>query len=748
MILSENYLYTPSISLVYILTLFLSVLFLLAIPVDEIGKAQVGDLKTSLTSRYASNAEISNNSNRFLESSGNVLVNLTGKVELNQSSLNKVFQISQEFRTYSNATNHYDIEYPRNWSVQTNQSTVWFGPHLSSGYVPLISITTIPIRNITHTTSLEELVSQNINSIRSEIFKDDSKYLTLNHSKYLKIDNKSAYMIRYESNGLRNLEYYIQSGGNVYLLTSQQPSLLHDFISPVIESMVKSLDIKNPVYQAREIPGIAVYNSPKGMDINYEFNKLYVANQGSNVVSVIDLGTGIITKNITVQSKPFDVAVNPSDKSVYVTNSGKNSISIIDGVTHTVVGQVDTKRNPTSLAIDPNLNDRLIFVSDTDDNAVSVISSNTNKRISDIFVGKHPTSLAINPSLNRLYVANTGSNSISVIDYVFERSFKSVENEISVGDYPTDLALDLTRNKLYVANQISNDLTVLDATSLKKLQNISTSNPSQITIDEKRNLLFILSVPLNILTIVDGDNYEVLNTVTLEDSPTNIVSNTNDDFVYISNDRKGKIYIMTKDGNLTTMVNFKINPSGMGQLQCGEKELRNIKNNEYQPIIYNTTLECRVQNIPDHSFDSWSFSQDESNSFLQESLVHNFTIVDFSTISANFKDTSIQQILNSEVRNILGAVIAAPIIGFLIQYLIERRERKIQSKQLKAYMSLIDKIMDENTTLSVVLELLEQKRKDIKELLKEGVLRESTYEILLNHIDKAEVSTNRKFSEN
>ena len=48
--------------------------------------------------------------------------------------------------------------------------------------------------------------------------------------------------------------------------------------------------------------------------------KVYVANLGSNTVSVIDTATNTVTDTVNVGSYPRGVAVNPDGKKVYVTN--------------------------------------------------------------------------------------------------------------------------------------------------------------------------------------------------------------------------------------------------------------------------------------------------------------------------------------------------------------------------------------------------------------------------------------------
>ncbi len=56
---------------------------------------------------------------------------------------------------------------------------------------------------------------------------------------------------------------------------------------------------------------------------------VYVTNQGSNTVSVIDPATNTVTGSpITVGASPLGVAVNPVTGEVYVTNFAGDTVSV------------------------------------------------------------------------------------------------------------------------------------------------------------------------------------------------------------------------------------------------------------------------------------------------------------------------------------------------------------------------------------------------------------------------------------
>jgi YVTN family beta-propeller protein len=64
--------------------------------------------------------------------------------------------------------------------------------------------------------------------------------------------------------------------------------------------------------------------------VNEVTNKIYVANSGTDTVTVIDGATNSIS-TLSAGSQPWNVAVNPVTNEIYVANFGSNSVTVIQG---------------------------------------------------------------------------------------------------------------------------------------------------------------------------------------------------------------------------------------------------------------------------------------------------------------------------------------------------------------------------------------------------------------------------------
>src|SRR5438128_9269345 len=72
-----------------------------------------------------------------------------------------------------------------------------------------------------------------------------------------------------------------------------------------------------------------------------------------------------------------------------------------------------------------------------------------SKNNPQIKVGNSPSAIAVNEDTNKIYVANSKTGTVSVIDSNSGSGVKSIH----VGETPISIAVDSDHNKIYVANQ-------------------------------------------------------------------------------------------------------------------------------------------------------------------------------------------------------------------------------------------------------------------------------------------------------
>jgi YVTN family beta-propeller protein len=176
---------------------------------------------------------------------------------------------------------------------------------------------------------------------------------------------------------------------------------------------------------------IYVGNNPADIVVDQDRRKVYVANKASNSVSIVNVNTSAVEDTVTVGFNPTGVAIH-QDK-LYVTNTGSNSISVIDIPSYSVTKTISLSQKPMWLV--SGLSDR-IYVSSAD-NEVSFIYPSMDMTTRNISVGDLPSQMAVDSLRRKLYVVNTMSEDISVIDLATKR----LKTVIQAGRRPHGIAL-------------------------------------------------------------------------------------------------------------------------------------------------------------------------------------------------------------------------------------------------------------------------------------------------------------------
>lgn len=111
-------------------------------------------------------------------------------------------------------------------------------------------------------------------------------------------------------------------------------------------------------------------------------SKVYVANQGSNSVSVIDTSLDAVVE-IPVGGWPAMITPSLDGAKIYITNQQTDNVSVIDTETSTVIATIDVGDNPQYGAAIPG-SAKLYLLNGGSNPSVSVIDTDTDLVIEEI----------------------------------------------------------------------------------------------------------------------------------------------------------------------------------------------------------------------------------------------------------------------------------------------------------------------------------------------------------------------------
>ncbi|HEX6969967.1 MAG TPA: S-layer homology domain-containing protein, partial [Micromonosporaceae bacterium] len=267
--------------------------------------------------------------------------------------------------------------------------------------------------------------------------------------------------------------------------------------------------------------------------VNPVTNKIYVPNEGSENMTVIDGTTDTIEATVSVGLAANAVVVNAATNTIYVVSptTGDGEIAVFDGETHVELTTLSAGAftNSTTLAANP-LTGR-VYTTNYGTHTVTVIDG-TDFSASDINVGNNPATVAVDPVAGKAYVANRDSDSVSVVDI----ATGAVETTVPVGDGPSAVAVNPFTRRVYVANEDSGEVTVLDGASTSVIASVyAGGQPAAIAVNLNTDRVYVASRGSGDVTVLDGNTASVTATVYAGVEPVALAVNPSTDRIYVAN---------------------------------------------------------------------------------------------------------------------------------------------------------------------------------------------------------------------
>ena len=182
---------------------------------------------------------------------------------------------------------------------------------------------------------------------------------------------------------------------------------------------------------------------------------LFVALRDADAVAAVDMGTGEEVARIPTGVVPLSVLMTPDERYLFVANTGgvistdENRLTVIETATHQVAAVIEVDIGPLDLTV--SADGQLVYVTNSESKSISVIDVASLTRRTRIRVPisgeRGPYGVAIHPDGKRLYVTDINGNQVLIVD----TARRATIGRIDVIEDPRSLVISADGKRLYVS---------------------------------------------------------------------------------------------------------------------------------------------------------------------------------------------------------------------------------------------------------------------------------------------------------
>jgi YVTN family beta-propeller protein len=207
--------------------------------------------------------------------------------------------------------------------------------------------------------------------------------------------------------------------------------------------------------------GKSIFTSGAARDVIYRY-----AWDGSaaKLTDSISISAGATSRK--TERFPAGIAISSDGRELYVAENLSDSLAVLDIASRNVIQRLRTGRYPSAIVVAPNGD---VYVSAWGDNFVTAFRRGDSGRLTEsgrIAAGRHPSALLLNSSGTRLFVASSSTDRVFVVD----TKTRLVTGELSdaapagpsEGSTPNALLLSTDESRLFVAEADNNSVAVFE----------------------------------------------------------------------------------------------------------------------------------------------------------------------------------------------------------------------------------------------------------------------------------------------
>ncbi len=222
-----------------------------------------------------------------------------------------------------------------------------------------------------------------------------------------------------------------------------------------------------------------------------------------------------------------------------VTNKSENTLSLIDAETGEELERIATGPNPHEVAVTPD--GRLAFVANYGSNSLTIVDLAKRVSLSSVDLGEHsrPHGIAVSKNGRSVWVTTEGSQHLVEVDV--ER--RSVRRAIKTGQRVTHMvALVEGQGKAYTANIGSGNVTVIDLARGQVIKQVATGAGAEgIAVTPDDRFVLVTNREAGTLSVIDAVRDEVVHSLQVGGFPIRVEVAPDGERALVSQARAGTL---------------------------------------------------------------------------------------------------------------------------------------------------------------------------------------------------------------
>ncbi len=307
---------------------------------------------------------------------------------------------------------------------------------------------------------------------------------------------------------------------------------------------------------------IEVGDAPVAVAADERTGLVYVANEGDDSISVIS-GSRVVR---TVPAPHNPACLAALDGRLYAGGRGDSSLAVLDGLSGEQIATVALRARIGILALAVNPANDLLYASVY--GGVEIVHLEDLSIVGMLEREVYRT-LGADPVSERLLISEYDAESREQYLVAYDALGQREQGRVPIGGDPRGMAVDADGGRIYVTNSWTNDVSVIDAQDLRPVATIPVGlRPLDVAVG-KEGVVYVVNSGSDNVGRIHGESNRMLGVVPLALLPAGMAIDAESGDVYVASPSTNSIFVL-RDEKVVMEIPAGLHPSELALSPDGE----------------------------------------------------------------------------------------------------------------------------------------------------------------------------------